>query len=89
MKILQTLSFDKSVSKFHDNQIKCLEEVLRKLQEDPFMGELKKGDLKDIRVYKVQMISLRALFAYKFDEKENSLILLKVGSHENFYRELE
>lgn len=89
MKILQAQSFKKSLKKLHHNQKKCLDETIRTLCNEPLLGELKKGDLAGVRVYKFQMMSLLTLLAYKYDPQEDLLMLLKIGSHENFYRDVK
>jgi mRNA-degrading endonuclease YafQ of YafQ-DinJ toxin-antitoxin module len=35
------------------------------------------------------MVSQMTLLAYQYDAQANELILLKIGSHENFYRDLK
>ena len=89
MKILQVQSFKKSIKKLHGNQKKCLDDAIRVLCSDPLCGDLKKADLSGIRVYKFQMMSLLTLLAYRYDPQEDQLILLKLGSHENFYGDLK
>jgi len=89
MKIFQTRSFIKALKKLHDNQKKCLDEAVRALCKNPLCGELKKGNLSGVRVYKFQMVSLLTLLAYQYDAQTKELILLKIGSHENFYRDLK
>ena len=89
MKIFQVQSFKKSIKKLHNNQKKCLDDAIRILCKDPLCGDLKKAYLSGIRVFKLQMLSLLTLLAYKYDDQEDQLILLKLGSHENFYRDLK
>lgn len=89
MKILQTLSFKRSLKKLHKNQKIFLDEAVLALCEHPLVGNLKKGDLSGVRVYKFQMISSLTLLAYQYDAQSNTLTLLKIGSHENFYRDLK
>ncbi|MBM3610690.1 MAG: hypothetical protein FJX18_04095 [Alphaproteobacteria bacterium] len=42
------------------------------------LQRLEKGNLLEVRVYRFQMVSLLALLAYQYDEKNKTLILLKV-----------
>ena len=44
---------------------------------------MKKGDLKEIRVFKFKMAHQLTLLAYKYEENEKSLVLLALGPHEN------
>lgn len=89
MNIFITLNFNKSLKKLHRNQKKYLDEAIRNLCKNPLCGELKKGNLSGIRVYKFQVGSLLTLLAYQYNAQTKELILLKMGSHENFYRDLK
>ena len=89
MKILQTPNFKKRLKNLHPNQKTSLDEAVRTLCHDPLIGNLKKGDLSGVRVYKFQMGSLMTLLAYQYDKQNDTLTLLKIGSHENFYRDLK
>ena len=55
---------------------------------DPVAGEAKVGDLVGIRVYKFRLSNQLYLLAYRILDAE-SLKLLTLGSHENFYRDLK
>jgi len=54
---------------------------------DPLAGEVKRGYLAGVYVYKFKSQSQLMLLAYEFDPRTRHLLLL--GSHENFYRELK
>ena len=89
MNILQTPTFRRYVKKMHKNQKKHLDQAINKIVENPSIGEMKKGDLSGVLVYKFKMINQLILLAYQFDDEEDALILLALGSHENFYRDLK
>ena len=89
MKILQTKIFEKTVKKLHENAKKDLDSAIEKLVENPLCGEMKRGDLVGIRVYKFKMVNQLTLLAYRFDSDTIVLTLLMLGSHENFYRDLK
>jgi mRNA-degrading endonuclease RelE of RelBE toxin-antitoxin system len=89
MKILQTVSFKKSIKRLHHNQISDLDNSIRKLIQTLFIGDLKKGDLTEVRVYKFKMKHSLILLAYIYDDTAQTITLLKFGSHENFYRDLK
>ena len=55
--------------------------------ENPEIGQLKKGDLKGIRVLKFEYNRQWYLLSYEI--KGNILNLYLIGSHENFYSKLK
>jgi hypothetical protein len=63
-----------------DNQVK-------NIIENPEAGELKKGDLKGIRVLKFRFNN--QLFLLSYEITENKVYLYTVGTHENFYKDLK
>ncbi len=89
MKILITPTFAKQIKKLHANQKKDLDLAIRELGSKPDLGSLKKGDLIGIRVHKFNMINQLILLAYEWQENDQQLVLLSLGSHENFYRDLK
>lgn len=89
MNILQTNIFKKAVKKLFKNQKKELDQAIIKIINNPFIGEAKKGDLANIRVFKFKMLNQLTLLAYEYNDDKFTLILLALGSHENFYRDLK
>lgn len=89
MKILQTNTFIRSAKKLQRNQIPILKEAIEAIRQNPLVGELKKGDLAGIRVYKFHILHQLILLAYLFDEKANELTLISFAPHENFYDALK
>ncbi len=89
MKILQTSTFSKQVKKLHTNQKKDLDLAITTVMANPTVGALKKGDLDGVQVYKFSMVKQLTLLAYEWQEHQDTLILLSLGSHENFYRDLK
>jgi mRNA interferase RelE/StbE len=59
------------------------------LMEQRTLGEQKMGDLAGVRVHKLRMVNQLALLAYMFDPDSETLALVALGSHENFYRDLK
>ena len=88
MNILQTATFKNQVKKLHKNQKNDLDIAIQEICKNPFIGDAKKGDLSGVRVYKFKMTKQLTLLAYEFVHGELQLILLALGSHENFYRDL-
>jgi mRNA-degrading endonuclease YafQ of YafQ-DinJ toxin-antitoxin module len=89
MRIVQYHSFEKVVKKLHANAKQDLDEAIKELIKNPCSGELKKGGLEGIRVYKFKMVHQLVLLAYIYSESDECLTLLALGSHENFYRDLK
>ncbi len=88
MHILVTPLFERTVKKLHRQQKADLDIAVRAVASDTAIGEIKVGDLAGIRVYKFRMVSQLCLLAYRILDKD-SLKLLAVGPHENFYRDLK
>ncbi len=89
MNILQTPTFKKQIKKLHKNQKNILDKAVKTISNNPSIGTLKKGDLSNIQVYKFKMVKQLMLLAYEFHENKLLLILLTLGTHENFYRDLK
>ena len=88
MIIQQTNHFKKNVKRLQPNQKKQLDDAIKKIIQDPSLGIEKKGSLKGMFVYKFKMNKQLTLVAYK-KPNTNIIILISVGSHENFYKEIE
>lgn len=87
-----TPSFIRSVKKLHDRDKLTLDEEVNVVMQNPRIGVQKKGDLSSILVHKFKMNKQEVVLAYRLvPSKENPeiLILILLGSHENFYRELK
>lgn len=88
MRILVTPTFERAVKKLHRQQKAGLDTAVRAIVSDTEMGEAKVGDLAGIRVYKFRMVNQLCLLSYRVLD-EDSVKLLTVGPHENFYRDLK
>jgi mRNA-degrading endonuclease YafQ of YafQ-DinJ toxin-antitoxin module len=89
MRVLSTPRFDRDIKRLTKPQKEALNNSIRMLIKTPLMGELKKGDLQGVRVYKFRSQSQQVLLAYAANTIENVIILLAYGTHENFYRDLK
>jgi mRNA-degrading endonuclease RelE of RelBE toxin-antitoxin system len=87
IEIVQTSIFAKQKKKLKKNQIKDLDEAVQAIVKHPEIGERKKGCLSDIWVYKFRMVKQEHLLAYQWDSEKR--ILIALGVHENFYRDLK
>jgi len=87
MKINIANTFKKAAKKLSKTHIALLEDAIEEISKDVEIGELKKGDLAGIRVYKFHIHSQLMLMAYIFEAP--TLTLLSLSTHENFYRDLK
>jgi mRNA-degrading endonuclease YafQ of YafQ-DinJ toxin-antitoxin module len=89
MEVKRTKLFLKTFKKLHKNQVEEFNIILDKLIENPTLGKLKTGQLTSIRVCKFSLVNYLTLLAYSYYKEQLILELLKVGPHENFYKDLE
>ena len=90
--VLSTRSFDRVVKKLHARDKKVLDEAVRAVAGNPSLGEEKRGDLVNVFVYKFQLNGQETLLAYGLQptkKKPNTVVLLAIGPHENFYAQLK
>ncbi len=87
--ILQTPTFKKAVKKLKPNQKKDLDTAIKELVNNPLLGEQKRGNLAFLRVFKFKLVKQLILLGYSYDEGVLTLELMVLGSHENFYRDLQ
>jgi hypothetical protein len=78
----------KKKKQFPDLQHK-IDTYIRRLLENPLLGEPKKGVLQGVRVLKFKHEKQLYLLSYEPDFKKKLLYLYTFGSHEGFYEELE
>ncbi|MDT8310402.1 MAG: type II toxin-antitoxin system RelE/ParE family toxin [Methylophaga sp.] len=88
MRLLVTPTFDRTVKKLHRQQKTFLDDAVRAIASEPALGEVKVGDLAGVQIYKFNMGTQRCLLAYRVLDA-NTIKLLMVGPHENFYRDLK
>lgn len=87
--VKQSNSFKKTVKNLPKQHKAILDEEVRKLVNNPDLGERKKGDLDFLRVHKFKLLNQEVLLCYMYEEDEIILTLLKLGTHENFYRDIK
>lgn len=85
--IKQMPSFKRAYKKLHTNKKKIVDEVIKEVIKNPNIGEEKKGDLSGVFVYKFKMHNQEILLAYEWIP--STRVLLALGVHENFYRDLK
>ena len=86
-KVIQSPSFARKVKKFHKKQKEELDNQIRRIMNNPAIGQVKKGELKGIYVHKFKIKDIQYLLAYRI--KQNILELIMIGPHENYYRDLK
>ena len=84
--VTQSSVFARAYKKLHLQQKQGVDvdTAVGVIVSDPLAGEVKRGDLAGVYVYKFKSQSQQMLLAYEFDPKTRHLVLLR--SHENFYR---
>lgn len=80
-------AFKKAYKKLPSSHKSTVNEAVRTIVNNPKVGEEKKGDLAGVYVYKFKMNHQQFLLAYEWDPTLR--ILLALGVHENFYRDLK
>ncbi len=69
---------------------KSLSEALNDIGNNPYIGELKTGDLSGLYGYDVYYKGTNYEIAYKiYEEGENLIVVILAGTRENFYEELK
>ncbi len=88
MKIYQSRTFEKKVKKFNEKEKSEIDNEIKQIIQNPLIGTEKKGDLRGVFVHKFNLQNQLYLLSYRFI-KEESLELIMVGPHENYYRDLK
>lgn len=92
LQILGTPSFHRVVKKLHARDKKLVDKAIGEIAVEPAIGEEKKGDLAGVFVYKFKINKQEVLLAYRLQpnkSKPRELVLLSLGSHENFYSDMK
>jgi mRNA-degrading endonuclease RelE of RelBE toxin-antitoxin system len=92
LQISITPSCSRILKKIHAREKKIVDKVVNDIATDPYIGEEKKGDLSGVFVYKFKLNKQETLLAYRLQPnrlKPKELVILSLGSHENFYAELK
>ncbi len=87
IQVLQTPLFEKQKKKLSRKQIKELDKAIKVVIINPKAGEQKNGNLNSIWVYKFKITNQLYRLAYEWNEKTR--IIISLGVHENFYRNLK
>ncbi|MCP3679535.1 MAG: type II toxin-antitoxin system RelE/ParE family toxin [Gammaproteobacteria bacterium] len=79
--------FKKTYKKLHEYAQEKVIAAIDEIIENPEIGDEKKGDLAGVYVYKFKIHRQEMLLAYEWNPEER--LLLALGVHENFYRDLK
>ena len=79
--------FKKAYRKPHSDQKQYVDDAIRAIIANPKIGQEKRGDLAGVFVYKFKIHHQEMLLAYEWHSHER--LLLALGVHENFYRDLK
>ena len=85
--VQQSALFRRAYKRLYPNQKADVDDAIAEIVTDPTQGEAKIGDLAGVYVYKFKCNGQLTLLAYEYDAISRLLLLL--GSHENFYRNLK
>lgn len=87
MRIIQSRTFARRVRRFRKQEKKALDQQVRKIAKDPSTGEEKRGELRGVFVHKFKIHTVQYLLAYRMADPD-TLELIMIGPHENYYRDL-
>ncbi len=87
VQVLQSALFRRAYKRLHPKQKADVDDAVTDIVRDPTIGEAKMGDLAGVFVHKFKSNGQLTLLAYEYDPGTRLLLLL--GSHENFYRDLK
>jgi mRNA-degrading endonuclease RelE of RelBE toxin-antitoxin system len=87
MKIYQSRSFENRVKRFSEQEKATLDGEIKKIVENPLIGEEKKGDLRGVYIHKFKIKTVQYLLFYRI--MNDGFELIMIGPHENYYRDLK
>lgn len=79
----------KQLSKFDKPVRNKIITVLGEIAENPFIGDRLKGDLATLYSYHLKAAGVEYRIAYQIKEQEVVVIVMQIGTRENFYEELK
>ena len=87
MRVIQSGTFEKRVRRFRKQEKTILDRQVRRIVKDPSVEQEKRGDLRGIFVYKFKIHATQYLLSYRMANSD-TLELIMIGPHENYYRDL-
>ena len=87
MRIIQSRTFEKRVRRFRKQEKLIPDQQVRKIVKNPSVGQEKRGELRGIFVHKFKIHTTQYLLSYRIADTD-TLELIMIGPHENYYRDL-
>lgn len=90
--VIASPSFARIAKKMHSKDKLVLDQAVKAVASEPLLGEEKRGDLSGVFVHKFKLNNQETLLAYELSPdkaKPETVVLLGVGPHENFYKNLK
>ena len=88
MRIIQSHSFEKKARRLPKQDKKILDKQVKRIAKDPSVGQEKRGELKGVFVHKFKIQAVSHLLSYRMSTPD-TLELVMLGVHENYYRDLK
>lgn len=79
--------FKRTYKKLYPQEQAKVNDAIRAIIKNPKIGNEKKGDLAGVFVHKFKIHNKEMLLAYEWEPRQR--LLLALGVHENFYRNLK
>ena len=83
----QMPAFKKAYKKLPRSHQLMVNDAIKAIIQNPEIGDEKRGDLSGVYIYKFKIHHQEFLLAYEWDSMQR--LLLALGVHENFYRDLK
>lgn len=87
IEIYESPTFKKAFKRLSEEHKDAVDDEIGKIEQNPEIGERKKGDLSHLWVHKFKLDNRETLLGYSWQEEQLELYLLNIGPHENFYQE--
>lgn len=81
---------EKYIKKLKEKNLKeKIKNAIYEIQRNPYIGEMKKGDLSDIYGFDVFYHKTNYEISYQIYSEKEVIIIILIGTRENFYQELK
>jgi hypothetical protein len=92
LNVIAVPSFSRTAKRLHPKGKAALDQAVKALAGSPLMGEQKRGDLGGVFVHKFKVDQQERLLVCELSPTAlapDTLVLLALGAHENFYSKLK